>query len=134
MEVWFDLQDVWRAKNLRSTYSAYRERVSRSHARHVRHLRTREISGGRPRHATVVDRTGLLDLVGDLVEQVEFTAMPVPLRFKDSVRQQMVGVNLFSTYGLEPQPQDLNREQFMDWLRQRPELADQFLEEDFENI
>lgn len=136
MEPWFNLEDVHRAKQLRQSYSTYRERIVRTYAAHVRHLHPRSggPTGGRRKYICVVDKTGLHKLLGELVDEVDFTPMAVPLRFKDAVRTQMLGPDTFTTGGLEPMPQVLDRAQFLAFLRDRDYLVERFLEEDFENI
>jgi len=133
--IWYSLEDVYKARELRDAYGKYRSRIAATHAPYLRHATNHGGRRGRPAVSTYVDATGLRALAGDLMEAhgIEFTPVVPPLRLKDAARPFMVAPNEWKTEGLETPARMVNFDEFLEVAAVSPRAAE-LVEYDFDNL
>lgn len=127
MEPWYDLADVYRDRNPKEPFGSWRIRMAYRHARYVRHLDVRGATG-RPRRVSLITYAGLQAIYHD-APVPRFVPYPVPLRLTDAARQYIVEGTLYSTSGIEPDPQHLERDAFFAFVKKKG--IDELVEPDF---
>lgn len=134
MTKWFNLADVYSDKGMRDVWSSYRGRISRTHAKFVRHIDTprNDPDGGRPQRLTVITAEGLATLYEPGEPVPKLTPYPLPMRLTDKARSYLLEKNMFTTEGLEKTARVLDRESFIAMLLASKNT--ELLEPDFINL
>ena len=116
---WYDLKDVFdhkvKNKGLKDAYSSYRGRISRTHAKFVRHVALRKKSCGRPEMLTVITWAGIEALYED-EPLPRLKSCRLPMRLTDSARIHLAKPGVFSTALLEPKERLMTASEFIQFL------------------
>lgn len=134
MDIWYNLEDIYRARGLKDVYKKYRVRVSRDHAKHLRHVTQHENRRGRPAITTYVDESGLRELAGDLLDQGLVIEASIPrMRLKDAAREFMLFPNQWHTKDLESPARHTDYDGFLA-VAAASNRADELVEYDFDPL